>query len=227
MPNWCYTRMTITGSKEECIRFRDGVKVEEVEEKIYDYRKTPIEEIGTRMVKHLHILDAFYPCPQELYDMRSPVREEDEERANELMEKYGSTDWYSWQNKNWGTKWGDCHTELLDEGEFEDGTYILSYSFDTPWGTATSGFEYVSEQFPTLIFEFHYDEEAGFFQGNEVIYEGGVVYEGMFQPCEYPVPFPDEPEKEDEWNDNESKWRHHEQSKIDAITDAVVASLKK
>lgn len=227
MPNWCYTNMYVYGSKEECLRFRDGVLVKEDEENIYDYHKNPIEIIGTKKVKRLRIINAFFPCPEELYEVKSPVREEQKERSEEMLAKYGATDWYAWQNTNWGTKWGDCETELEGEHETDDGKYSLNYRFETAWGTATQAFQRISEQFPTLIFEFSHTEEAGFFQGNEIIQNGEVLYEMFFAPCEYSVPYPDDPEKEDEWNEKESEWRGQQQYLIDIAADAILAELKK
>ena len=50
-----------------------------------------------------------------------------------LREKYGASDWYAWNNRNYGTKWGDCDTRIIDETYDNDrGKVILS--FDSAWG---------------------------------------------------------------------------------------------
>ena len=225
MPNWCNTRMTITGSKEECERFVAGVQHEEVEEKIYDWTTSPVTETGTKMVTHLSIFRGYLPCPQELYEINSPVREEQAELAQQMQEKYGCTNWYDWQHNNWGVKWGDCHTHILDESDNElpDGSYKVDYQFDTAWGTADDAFLKISAMFPTLRFDFFHDEEAGFFQGCQVMKNGELVYERYFAPCEYKVEAPDWDSPEyDEWSEAHDKWRHAEQFKIDSEVDKVV-----
>jgi hypothetical protein len=224
MPNWCSTKMTVTGSKEECERFRNSLLVEHVEEDVYDYHKRPIEKIGTRTVEQLKILQGLIPCPQELYDVTHPVREEQAELAKKMLEKYGTTDWYSWQYENWGTKWGDCHTVFDDEDTNNDGDCVIGYSFDTPWGTATKAFLKISSMFPTLRFDFYHDEEAGFFQGCEVMKNGKLAYEKFFEPCNYEVEAPDYDDSDawDKWNEKYEEWREVQQYEIDQEVDALV-----
>ena len=148
--------MTITGSKEECERFVAGVHHEEVEEKIYDWTTSPATETGTKMVTHLGILRGYIPCPQELHEVTAPVQEEQAELAMQMIAKYGASNWYDWEYENWGVKWGDCHTHILDESDNElpDGSYKVDYQFDTPWGTADNAFLKISAMFPTLRFDF-------------------------------------------------------------------------
>jgi len=215
--------MIVTGSKEECDRFRNGILVEHVEEDVYDFNKTPIEKTGTRTVEQLRILESFVPCPKELYDVTHPVREEQAELAKQMLDKYGTADWYDWQCKNWSTKWGDCHTVFDDEDIDNNGDCVIGYSFDTAWGTATKGFLTVSSMFPTLRFDFYYEEEAGFFQGCEVMKNGKLVYEKFFEPCNYGVEAPDYDDSDawDKWNEQYEEWREEQQYKIDKEVDAL------
>lgn len=216
MPNWVATIMEITGEPEELERFRKGVKVSTREEPVYDFSKEyGSQQIGTREVEVLSILDGFVPIPEELYEVTHPVRAEQEELAQKMVDKYGFADWYNWQYENWGVKWGDCHTQLDDEQHDEPK---LVYRFDTPWGTAEKGFLQISKMFPTLRFQFRYDEEAGFFAGSHVMRNGEILYEGMFAPCEY--------EEEVDWDDEESmrkydEWKYENQDRIDDEADMV------
>lgn len=226
MPNWCNTRMTITGPKEECERFVAGVDVKYIEEKTYDYSEYPPTETGTKIVKHISILQGYLPCPQELHDIISPVQEEQAELATQMTAKYGASNWYDWQHENWGVKWGDCRTELLDENDNElpDGSYQINYQFETPWGTATKAFIEISKMFPTLRFDFFHDEEAGFFQGCQVVKNGELVYERLFAPCDYEVKAPEDYTSQEyvTWSDAQDEWRHEQQMEIDAEVDKVV-----
>lgn len=52
----------------------------------------------------------------------------------ELELKYGAADWYDWQSKHWGTKWGIYGTKVHElDG---DGSPIL-IEFQTAWGPPT------------------------------------------------------------------------------------------
>ena len=53
----------------------------------------------------------------------------------ELVEKYGAADWYDWQGKNWGTKWGTYSLKVHELGG--DGSPIL-IEFQTAWGPPTA-----------------------------------------------------------------------------------------
>ena len=228
MPNWCNTRMEITGHEEDVKRFINSVKVEDVEEDIYDYSTSyPYEKTGSRIVQRTEIIKSFIPIPEELYSVMVPIREEQAELAQRMKEKYGSTDWHSWQYENWGVKWGDCHTELDDEGDDTDakGNHVAVYRFDTAWGTATKAFLKISAMFPDLRFDFFHVEEGGFFQGSEVIKNGKLVYERFFSPSDYPVPFPDEDSEDarDKWSEDHDEWCFQIQMEIDDEVDAVIA----
>jgi hypothetical protein len=77
--------------------------------------------------------------------------------------------------------------------------------------------------FPTLRFDFFHDEEAGFFQGCQVMKNGELVYEHYFAPCDYDVEAPDYDSPEYEaWSDAYDEWREAEQFKIDCEVDKVV-----
>lgn len=224
MPNWCNTRMTITGSEEECKRFMDGVKVEEIERKIYDY-STPYPHtiIDVTMETNLCIISGFLPCPEELREVAHPTQQAQAEQAEQMLAKHGAKDWYEWESINWGVKWGDCHTLLEDEDELPNGDYEVVYSFDTPWGTATPAFIRISKMFPELRFDFFHEEEAGFFQGCQVIKNGELFFEEFFSPCEYGEEAPEGVSIDsDEWNEKYDAWRHEQQEEIDALLDKVV-----
>lgn len=66
------------------------------------------------------------PVPQELREGTAPER--DEARAQELREKHGFPDWYSFCVSRWGTKWD---VEAYDTVLVEDG--LLSFGFDSAW----------------------------------------------------------------------------------------------
>jgi len=220
MPNWSSTNFTIRGSEEDVRSFRKGV-----------------QQIGD----DLSIIKSYLPCPQPLYDATSMsafdvipehwsksvadgtwTQEDYDNRVaenarllvqqKENLEKYGYKDWWDWQIDNWGVKWGDCDTEIFDpiHTGHEDVWCTQGY-FQTPWGTATNAWKNISKQFPKCSFEFHSEEEAGFFTGTEVIVNGEVVYENYYEPCNY--------SEEIDWDDEKSvekyeDWKAEKENEI-------------
>lgn len=53
---------------------------------------------------------------------------------SELETKYGAADWYGWQQKRWGTKWGTYSLKVHELGG--DGSPLL-IEFQTAWGPPT------------------------------------------------------------------------------------------
>lgn len=96
-------------------------------------------------------------------------------------------DWYEWQVKNWGVKWGDCHTqpERLRVNRSNTKYATAVYRFETAWGFATPGFQTVSRMFPSLRFQFEVIEEAGFFSGVIIIVNGKILFEKLFSEQDY------------------------------------------
>lgn len=218
MPNWSSTNFTIRGSEEDVQAFRKGV-----------------QQIGDE----LSIIKSYLPCPQPLYDATSMfafdvipehwsksvtdgtwTQEDYDNRVaenakrlvqqKENLEKYGYKDWWDWEIDNWGVKWGDCDTEIWDPAE-QKNSWVVAGWFQTPWGTATNAWKNISKLFPKCSFEFHSEEEAGFFAGTEAIIDGVVVYENYYEPCNY--------SEEIDWDDDESiekynDWKAEKENKI-------------
>jgi hypothetical protein len=202
MPNWVSTTGSVTGSKEEIVKFLNGITDNK-------------------------ILESYVPCPSELRETMSGFTN-DEEAMAELKKKqeaniakYGHQDWYEWQYSVWGTKWGDSETHFEPMSELPNGEYEVQFYFSTAWGPADKGFLTVSSMFPTLTFLFDYDEEAGFFAGLQVMKNGETIFEGMFEPCKY--------EGEFDYDDYESidKYEAWKSEQSDKIWDEFYAKFPK
>lgn len=78
-----------------------------------------------------------------------------------------------WMDENWGTKWGDCGTEIewADPQEIE-GKAMLMATFETAWVPPKNGIVKLSLLFPKLEFCLWYDEPDENFCGTLVIYNG-------------------------------------------------------
>jgi hypothetical protein len=170
-------------------------------------------------------MESYIPTPQELRDTMSGFTR-DEEKMKELaikqeenIAKYGHKDWYEWQYATWGTKWGDCDTYL----EPVTGNELLIY-FQTQWGPATRGFRTISKMFPTLVFVFTYDEEAGFFAGIEAMKDGQTVFEELYAPSEYGEDLDwDNEESYEKYNDYKNDRMEEIETMFDSFTKEMSA----
>jgi len=145
MPNFCDNTLHIEGADDEIQRFLDSTTIGE-----HTYE----------------ILKSLYPVPQELTDTVSGWSSNEEEQAEREKqyarntEKYGYKDWYDWQNANWGTKWGDCDTQLVGRN-----TDYVCFTFESAWGPPSTAFVKISQDFPTLTFYLTYHEKGMGFAG--------------------------------------------------------------
>jgi len=83
-------------------------------------------------------------------------------------------DWYHWNCRNWGTKWDVCASngdqysdtrmEITDDGS-------VMYHFNTAWSPIGEVLIKLSEQYPTLNFDYEYEEEQGW--GGSCTFLGG------------------------------------------------------
>lgn len=89
-------------------------------------------------------LEKLYPVPKELLGNRKG------------MDK--------WCNENWNIDYTDeleCDKIIISEKS-------ISYHFTTKWEPPFSWIDYVSEEFPSLVFELEYDDLVENSRGNEV-----------------------------------------------------------
>ena len=99
--------------------------------------------------------DFVLPCPQELKDVGAVSFHD--KRNEELLEKYGHQDWYSWSLENWGCKW-NCDAQDWDR---TDDT--ITFWFDSPWGPPINLYdEMVNQGFDV---EAYYHEEGKAYVG--------------------------------------------------------------
>jgi hypothetical protein len=143
MPNWCSNTIEIQGTKEQVNKFVSFLD----------------EQSGKEW------FDFFHPCPQELKDvgdvsLTAPVNED-------LFEKYGASDWYTWSANNWGTKW-NCDAQDWIKVESPNGDEAsVSFWFDSPWGPPIALYQFIESNF-TLQVTASYLEEGMQFVGQFV-----------------------------------------------------------
>ena len=132
MPNWCNNSITVKGDVESINKF----------EKFLD------EKNGKEW------FDFILPCPEELKNTEASFHKPSNE---ELVKKYGHSDWYSWSLEKWGCKW-NCDAQ---DWERDDDT--ITFWFDSPWGPPITLYEEMEEQ--GFNVEAYYHEEGMAFVG--------------------------------------------------------------
>jgi hypothetical protein len=167
MPNWCENVLYVKGDKSTLLEFIQKVK------------NSP--EQAEKRKQGYDILGNLYPTPQELVDTASgwsndeDVQAEREKQYEANRAKYGHSDWYGWNNANWGTKWGDCETYLADDEE-KIGDFI-EFQFQTAWSPPLEGISKIASMFPTLGFALSYSEEGMGFFGFTTFDSDGTVHD--------------------------------------------------
>jgi hypothetical protein len=94
--------------------------------------------------------------------------------------------WYSWNNREWGTKWDvavsdeDKYPETYVEGPVVNGeNKVVYYNFNTAWSPPVPAIEKLSAQYPTLLFTLSYKEEQGW-GGEAEILRGGIISHSQY-----------------------------------------------
>jgi len=146
MPNWCYNRLTIDTTTE------GGKKLAKAFEPKY-------EDEDSKFL-HAKPFQDLLPCPKELLETQATFSKEPTNQQIRNKEKYGHTDWYSWNVANWGTKW-DARVEDFDDS---DPNQIYVY-FETAWSPPVEFMKWFVSQHPDAYFRNEYDEEGMHFEG--------------------------------------------------------------
>lgn len=155
MPNWASCDLWISGPKADRTAFLDGLKKED----------------GGKF----SILISYYPCPKELSETmtgfiggNTPEAKDLKKRETNNLKKYGVANWYDWCCIKWGSKWGDCRTEVVRN------TSQIFIRFESPWSPPTAGLVEVSKKFPKLTFNLKYYECGMAYQGHWICKNGEV-----------------------------------------------------
>ncbi len=150
--------------------------------------KGPREDVGALVVlmqgETCFDFDKLIPCPPEVKNTSSPNRGPG---AAALKEKYGHSDWYSWNVANWGTKWNAYELsappgqgspiEALASAHGASSERQVEYDFDTAWSPPMPIFEALTKRFPTLTFTWYGIEEQPAW-GALVTWAGGEQVDG-------------------------------------------------
>jgi hypothetical protein len=128
MPNWCANNLTVRGP--------DALV------------------ISAAIAGGKGVFNTIIPMPDELRETTSPNKVS----ADDMIEKYGSADWYDWALSNWGTKWDISDDSIYIDEETKDEIKIY---FDTAWGPPIRVYE-VLEQRGNEVEASYYEPGMGF-----------------------------------------------------------------
>lgn len=194
MPNWCMNELTIKGPRDERNRFMAMIRTDEEERPYAIFQRIipmPVELEGTTSPApdspephpNWAVMLANGEITQEWYDVLCAENVARYESKQAAIAATGYASWWEWQHANWGVKWGDSDTYLVDHDDS-----LTSMKFDTPWGPPDTGMMKVSAKFPTLTFLLEYNEPGMGFMGVLVYDNGEVIAEGSLDGDDYPSP---------------------------------------
>lgn len=128
----------------------------------------------------------------------------------------------SWQYDNWGTKWGDCDTEITWE-EYDSEPSSASLMYTTAWGPASGLIAEISRQHPNCEISIEYEEPGMCFFGVEEFRAGDVVFQRHheYDLDDGAIKLPDG------WEMNfDTDWDDEEQDPIGTLNDAIHAAYE-
>jgi hypothetical protein len=140
MPNWCNNTFELVGPKE----------------KIQEFEKFLNENDGKNW------FDFFAPCPQELQDVGNVSLTTGSPDHEQLIEKYGYADWYSFAIGEWGCKW-NCDANDWVVEDYDDKNLSINFWFDSPWGPPTELYQKIQNDELSVSAQWH--EEGMAFVG--------------------------------------------------------------
>lgn len=161
MPNWCSNTLKVESDNIE--------KLNDFKEKIIYYKEDDTEKKWPSLT-----FNKLVPCPEELLNEAAFGAGDN---RDELVAKYGASDWYQWRVENWGTKWDAADADTIDD----EPDYLTVY-FDTAWAPPVPWLLKVAEMYPELRFRLEYEEPGcnfcGYYSvvdGNDIDFEEGEL----------------------------------------------------
>jgi hypothetical protein len=195
MPNWVYCNVTVEGPAEDMARFKAAARGAErfhPSERVDDWGAfTDIQLDALFQEAQAHSLtsnevgfcfNALHPMPLAIqvlpYDPGTLAKSiASNEGIKAFCEQHGvSIAGYDWEHHNWGVKWGDCSTNIVEETDTRMDIY-----FETAWGPPHEFWEKVSADYPTLTITMDYTEEMSQFAG-EAVFNNGVMELSEWDP---------------------------------------------
>jgi hypothetical protein len=194
MPNWVYNGLTIEGNPD---LVKDLMK--QMNKPFVMLHDSWNSETGKAEVKQ-----STYPNPvfafYNIYNHRQAGISDKDYLAQpprdmpiEEQIEFKTNDWYSFNVREWGTKWdvavheNDKHPDTYMEDSVNGENHVVYYNFNTAWSPPFPAMEKLSAQYPSLLFTLSYEEETGW--GGECEFLRGEMiskseYENKCRDCD-------------------------------------------
>ena len=173
MPNWVFNGLTIEGNPEQVKNLIKQMN------KPFIYSITAVGDLSydVKQTKYVNPIFAFHNIynyrdagiTDEVYHGQPP-------RSTDFAEamKFETNDWYNFNVREWGTKWDVAVDNKSDYSNTiktvnDDGS--IMYHFETAWSPVGEVLIKLSEMYPTLNFDYEYEEETGW--GGACTFLGG------------------------------------------------------
>jgi len=174
MPTWCSQFVEVRGEEKEIKRMINSFRVDKSTRGKYE------EESGWD-------INQLFPVPDELAETphASIIPEWSQEekdlwlknKQEENLAKFGARDWFEWQIKNYGTKWGASYIQI-DEEALSNCSDSFSFKFESPWCTCPGLMAKVSSLFPSVLIGIHAIEQMNMFAVWETYHDGEMIEYG-------------------------------------------------
>jgi hypothetical protein len=183
MPNWVYNTVVIDGDEISLNALKEQLNTPvtkhfptmKFNEELKEWVGTPsVQQYSNPVFSFWNVvtpndLDTYYGKEVEEIDI-------DNFKQTFTNAITNGQSWYYWNLRHWGTKWDiavedgqeypDTTLEITDDG-------TLMYHFQTAWSPVHEIFNVLSQEFPTLEFDYEYEEEQGW--GGSATWLGGEL----------------------------------------------------
>jgi hypothetical protein len=175
MPNWVYNSLSIEGEPALIAEVKQQLNKPFAQK--HDSWNMQTREMEVKDFTYNNPIFAFHNIYNHTQDGVSDedyIKQPEHKSGQSFEDMFSGNDWYSWNVRNWGTKWDVAvhdnkeysDTELMDETEGS-----IAYRFNTAWSPPNSAISKLSTQYPSLVFTLSYEEETGW--GGEIVFEDG------------------------------------------------------
>ena len=182
MPNWVYNGLTVEGNPSEV---NDMVaQLNRPYKQVHDNQNMETQKMEKKLVTYPNPVFAFHNIYNHIDDgvpdviyVSQPVHTPNQSPE----EMFAGNDWYSWNVRNWGTKWDVAinedkeYSDTYIEGPTPNGeNLVVYYNMHTAWSPPIPAIQKLSSQYPTLLFTLSYEEEQGW-GGEMEILRGEII----------------------------------------------------
>jgi Ferredoxin-like domain in Api92-like protein len=184
MPNWVYNGLTIEGNPEEINKL--VAQMNKPYTQVHDNWNMQTQQMEKKLFTYPNPIFAFHNIYNHTQDGVSDeeyISQPQHKSGESFDEMFKGNDWYSWNVRNWGTKWDVAvhsdkeYSDTNVEGPVPNGeNAVVHYNFNTAWSPPFPVIAKLSAQYPSLLFTHSYEEETGW--GGECEFLRGEQLDG-------------------------------------------------